>query len=105
MFNQRELMKAMQRMGMQMSEIDAEEVVIVKRNGGRIVIKDPSVSKISVQGQSVFQISGREEEINFNEEDIRIIMEQCNVSRNDAMKALKETNGDLASAILKFRKD
>ncbi|MEM1988609.1 MAG: nascent polypeptide-associated complex protein [Candidatus Woesearchaeota archaeon] len=105
MFNQRELMKAMQRMGMNMSEIEAEEVIIVKKDGKQLKIKNPSVSKINIQGQSIFQISGIEEEINYSEEDIQMIIEQCNVSREEAIKALKETNGDLAEAILKLKKD
>lgn len=105
MFNQRELMKAMQRMGLNTSEIDAEEVIIIKKDGKQLKIKNPSILKINIQGQSIFQISGVEEEINYSEEDVQMIIEQCNVSRDEAIKALKETKGDLAEAILKLKKD
>jgi alpha-NAC-related protein len=100
---------AMKKMGMQQEEIDADEVII-KLSGGEkeIVIRDPSVAKIVAMGQESFQISGEHEERTretestqeFNEEDVKTITEQTNVSETEAKAALAKVNGDLAAAIL-----
>ena len=103
MFNQREIMRMMQRMGMQMTNIDAKRVIIEKEDGSQIIIDNPSISKISMQGQNVFQITGKEKTINFNEDDIKLVMQQANVSKEEAIKALEESNGDLAEAIMKLQ--
>ena len=52
-------MKAvMKQMGIQQEEINAEKVTIDKTDGSKIVINNPSVVKIKMQGQENFQISG-----------------------------------------------
>ncbi|MEM2115628.1 MAG: nascent polypeptide-associated complex protein [Candidatus Woesearchaeota archaeon] len=104
MINPRDLQKAMQRMGMNLQEIEAKEVIILKKDNTQIKIKNPSVSKISISGQTIFQIAGVEEFINFTEEDIKLVMEQTNCSEEDAIDALKQANGDLAKAILSIKK-
>ncbi len=96
-------MRMMQRMGMQMTNIDAKRVIIEKEDGSQIIIDNPSISKISMQGQNVFQITGKEKTINFNEDDIKLVMQQANVSKEEAIKALEESNGDLAEAIMKLQ--
>ncbi len=103
MFNQREIMRMMQRMGMQMTNVDAKKVIIEKEDGSKIVIENPSISKISMQGQTVFQITGNEKIINFSEDDITLVMERANVSRDEAIKALEDSNGDLAEAIMRLK--
>jgi nascent polypeptide-associated complex subunit alpha len=49
----------MRRMGIKTENVDATEVIIVKRSG-KIILKDPSVTIMTVQGQKTYQISGRE---------------------------------------------
>ena len=39
----------------------------------------------------------------YKEEDILLVSQQANVTPEEAEKALEETNGDLAQAILKFK--
>jgi nascent polypeptide-associated complex subunit alpha len=103
--NPRQIERMMKQMGMQMSHIDAEEVII-KTPEKEIVISDPDVSKINLMGQETFQITGnvseraREES---EEEDLETIMEQTGVSRIEAKKTLEETK-DLAEAILRLKK-
>ncbi|MFP3307362.1 MAG: ubiquitin, partial [Thermocladium sp.] len=36
-------------------------------------------------------------------DDVRLIMDQTGVTRDEAIKALRESNGDLAEAILKLQ--
>jgi len=85
---------------MEMEEINAMEVII-KTPGKDILIKDPVVTKVKVQGQETFQIQGTITE-SLPEEDIRIVMEQTGSTREEALKALEETD-DIAEAIIKLQ--
>ncbi len=99
MFNQREIMRMMQRMGMNMKEIKAKKVII-ETEDGNIIINEPSVSKIVAQGKSIYQISGAEEIESFSKEDINIVKEKTGVNEEDAKEALKKSKGDIAEAIM-----
>lgn len=98
--NKKMLEKAMQQLNVKQEEIDADEVII--KGSKSFVIKNPNVVKVNVMGQETLQITGTIEEL-INEDDVKMIMEQANCSREKAIKALKESNGDLASAILSLK--
>ena len=101
-FDPKKMQAVMKQLGMSQEEIEASRVVIETENG-KIIIEEPSVSKISVQGQETFQISGKvKEEISISKEDIETISEKPGVSKEKAREMLEETNGDLAEAILKL---
>ena len=91
----------MKQMGINQQDIPSQRVIIEKEDGGKIIITNPSVLKIKMQGQESFQISGdiSEKEEKFSEEDVQIIMEKTNCSKEKAVGALEKT-GDLAEAIL-----
>lgn len=95
----------MKQMGIAQAEISASRVIIEKTDGGKIVIENPSVTRIKMQGNESFQISGDtnevEEEEDFSEEDVKTIMEKTGCSEEDAINTLEET-GDLAEAIMKL---
>ena len=103
--NPKQLERAMKQMGMQMSNIEAEEVVI-KATDKEIVISNPQVSKVNMMGQETFQITGdvserpREE---VSEEDVDMVADQAGVSREEAKSVLEETS-DIAEAIMKLKK-
>ena len=97
--------KAMKQMDIKQEEVDADEVII-KGSEKNIVIKNAQVTKINMQGNETFQISGdiTEEAIeDNNEEDIKTIMDQTSSTKEEAEKALSE-KGDLADAILSLTK-
>lgn len=90
----------MKQLGIRQEEIDAKRVIIEKDNG-KIVIDNPNVSKIKFQGQETWQIVGEgKEEQGISEDDIKTVMEKTGKTKKEAEKALKESNGDLAEAIL-----
>jgi len=91
----------MKQMGIKQQEIDASRVVI-ECEDKNIIIENPSVLKVNMQGQEQFQISGdiSEQEKGISEEDIKQIMEKTGKSKKEAEEALKNSNGDLAEAIL-----
>jgi nascent polypeptide-associated complex subunit alpha len=102
--NPKKMQAMMKQLGMSQDEIDASKVTIDKTDGSQIIITDPSVVKINMQGQDSFQISGEinEGEPDNSEGDLKTVMEKTNASEKDAKKALEETDGDLAEAILKL---
>ena len=92
----------MKQMGIAQEEINANRVII-ETDDKNIIINNPSVIKIKMQGQSNFQISGDISEENLeedSEEDIKTIMEKTGCSEEDAKQALEKNNNDLAEAIL-----
>lgn len=89
----------MSKMGIKQDNIDATRVIIEKSDG-KIIINNPNVVKITMQGQESFQITGEIEEQGSEEEDIAQIISKTGCKRNEAEKALKESGGDLAEAIL-----
>ena len=101
--NPKKIQAMMKQMGIDQDEIEAERVIIEKADG-RIVIENPNVVKIKMQGQESFQITGeaREEEAGVREEDIKLVMEKTGKNQKEAKKALEESNGDIAEAIVRL---
>ncbi|NQU79198.1 nascent polypeptide-associated complex protein [Candidatus Woesearchaeota archaeon] len=106
--NPRKMAQMMKRMGIQQVEIPATEVII-RTPDKELIITDPQVSKVNMMGQETLQIVGdiHEREIStepdISEDDIKTVMEQANVSEEDARKALEENKGDLAASIMSLQ--
>ncbi len=102
--NPKKMQAMMKQMGMSQDEIDASKVTIDKTDGNKIIIENPSVMKIKIQGQESFQVSGDvREEAGISKEDVETIMEKTGKSEGEARSALHKT-GDLAEAILELSK-
>jgi len=97
----RKIQGMMSKLGISQEEIKAKRVVIEKEDGN-IIIENPSVIKVKMQGQEQFQISGDVKEEKISEDDIKQVMEKVGCSREQAIEALEKFNGDLAEAILSF---
>jgi len=96
--------KMMKQMGIKSEELEATKVTIELKEGGRLVVFEPQVVQIEMQGQKSFQISGKvQEEQDAGEDDIRMVQEAAGVSREEAMNALRETGGDIAEAIIRLK--
>ena len=95
---------AMKKMGIKQDEVSASRVVIETLDNKKLVIKNPQVTKVEMAGQVSFQISGDVSEEEFSEEDIKLVMEQAQVSREKAVKSLQNNAGDIAQSILKLKK-
>ncbi len=101
----KKMQQVMKQMGIKQEEIDASRVIIERIDSGKIVINNPSVVKIVMQGQESWQISGEaheEETSRFSEEDVNLVMEKTGKSDEEARKAIEEADGDIAEAILKI---
>ncbi|MEK6914402.1 MAG: nascent polypeptide-associated complex protein [Nanoarchaeota archaeon] len=105
--NPKKMEAMMKQMGINQEEIDAVRVIIEKEDG-KIIIENPSVIKIDIQGQENFQVSGDvkeyEEESGKDkfEEDVKILMEKCNCLEEEARNALEKADGDLTEAIMEL---
>ena len=103
--NPRQMQKMMQRLGMQQQEIDAKQVII-RTSDKEIIFTNPNVSKVNAMGQETWQIIGNSEERlleNFSTDDVKTVMEQTGADERMSSKALTESKGDLAEAILKLK--
>jgi len=109
--NPKQMQTMMKRMGIKMEEIDAEEVII-RCSDREIVITNPGVAKVVMQGQASFQITGQEHtreieeaevSIEIDDDDVKMVAEQAGTSEDEARAALEETGGDIAEAIMKIK--
>jgi len=99
--------RMMERMGIDMKEIQNVQEVVIRTSDKEMHIRNPSVSEVNAQGNRVFQVAGDVEEVEieketFNEEDILLVQQQTGASREKAVAALEEANGEVARAILKL---
>lgn len=103
--NPKQIQGMMKKMGIAQNEINAERVIIECADKN-IIIENPSVMKISMQGNVSYQISGDESEESkesFSEDDIKIVMEKTGKSKAEVTKALEKNEGDIASAIIELK--
>jgi len=118
-FDPRKLQQMMSQMGIDLDEIDAEEVVI-RTADEELVFTDAEVQRMDAQGQSTYQIVGTptsrplgESEETADEadaeieagggdipdSDVEIVAQRTGVSEADARAALVAEDGDLAAAV------
>jgi len=100
----KKMQAVMKQMGISQSEIEASRVIIEKTDSSRIIINQPSVTKMTIQGKDMFQIQGdiEEAEAGISEEDIKIVAEKTGKNSKEAKKALESADGDIAEAILQL---
>ena len=113
--NPSEQKRMMQRMGMNMDTVADVQQVIIRTADKDIVIDEPEVAILQVQGQKMYQIIGGQVSEQapsqrgasaavaapaFSEEDVQLVADQTGKSLEKAKEALQECGGDLAKAIL-----
>ncbi|KSW11360.1 hypothetical protein CF15_00370 [Pyrodictium occultum] len=113
-FNPNELKKQLKRLGLKNVDIEtleAEEIVIRKREGRELVLITPQALVVKMPGGALMlqafaqQVEEREAGLEtvgaeVSEEDVRLVAEQTGVSLEEARKALEEAEGDIAAAIM-----
>ncbi len=101
--NPRQVEQAMRKLGVKQLKIDARRVII-ETSDKRLIINNPEVIKINMMGNESLQITGTiEEESNITEDDVNTVANQANVSNDQAKKALENSKGDLAAAIIELQ--
>ena len=99
--------RMMDRLGINMKEVPNVEEVVIKTPDREMHITNASVSEVNAQGQRVFQVMGDVEEVEvekktFSDEDILLVQQQTGATKEKAVAALEETDGEVARAILKL---
>ncbi|PSP96745.1 nascent polypeptide-associated complex protein [Halobacteriales archaeon QS_1_68_44] len=119
--NPRKMKQMMNQMGIDLTEIDAEEVII-RTEDVEYVFHDADVQRMDAQGQQTYQVVGEPDERprgeaieageadqadetdsggdmpDVAEQDVEIVAQRADVPESTAREALEET-GDLAAAV------
>lgn len=104
----KQMQRQMKKMGMDMKELKNVKEVIIRLEDKELIIPNAEVSLMNVMGQETYQVTGKAQEVEIEEEliipdeDIEMVANQAGVSKDEAEQALIDTNGDLAEAILKL---
>ncbi|MDZ7730821.1 MAG: nascent polypeptide-associated complex protein [Natrialbaceae archaeon] len=109
--NPRKMEQMMKQMGIDIEEIDAEEVII-RTADTDLVFSGPEVTKMDARGQETYQIVGSptEEEASGGTastesdeatpaDDVELVAQRTGVDEETARAALERTDGDLAAAV------
>ncbi|WP_457620706.1 nascent polypeptide-associated complex protein [Methanopyrus sp.] len=105
----RKLQRLMREMGMEQEPISGvERVEIHLKDGSKLIFEKPQVIRMKIMDQEFYQVAGKAkrekpEEEPFTDEDVKLVAEQAGVSEEEARKALEETGGDLAEAIMRLQ--
>jgi nascent polypeptide-associated complex subunit alpha len=109
----RDAKRMMQKMGMKIDEIDGVTEVLIRTATREIIIKEPVVTSVVVQGQRMYQVTGGSSHERtpsaeaappeVPEEDVNLVAAQTGKTVDEAKAALKESGGDLAEAILRLK--
>ncbi|ABR56476.1 nascent polypeptide-associated complex protein [Methanococcus aeolicus] len=117
----RQMQKMMSDMGMDSKDIKVLKITM-ELEDKIMVFEKPKVQVMDVMGNKTYTITGRaknikkddikaeqkeqikdeEVKLDITKEDIEMVVNQCEVSEEEAKKVLEECNGDIAEAILKL---
>jgi len=104
--NPKQMQGMMKQLGIKTEELNAKRVIFELEDGSKLIIEEPNVNVMNTQGQKIYSVVGKAvEEKGISEDDLKMVIEQSGAEKEDAEKALKETNGDIAEAIMKLKKE
>lgn len=95
----------MKKMGISQIQLPVNRVVFEMADGN-LIINEPSVLKVKMQGQETYQVSGEaveESAESFSDEDIALVVEKTGKSKDEVREALEESDGDIAEAIIELK--
>ncbi|MHA1666220.1 MAG: nascent polypeptide-associated complex protein [Candidatus Thorarchaeota archaeon] len=123
----KQMARMMKKMGIEQKDLEGVKEVIIRFADKEWVISNPQVTAIKQSGAETYQVGGSKTEraisgtassssdsvteeeapapeIEIPMEDAALVAGQTGVDIETAKQALKETEGDLAAAILKLRR-
>jgi len=102
----RDMRRMLDKMGLDMKDLGTIEEVVIRTETKELYITKPQVIEMKGKDSTIFQVVATDIEEKqrdipmFKEEDIILVMQQANVSKEKAIHALTDTKGDMAQAIL-----
>jgi nascent polypeptide-associated complex subunit alpha len=131
--NDRKMQQMMKQMGIDMTDLDAEEVII-RTPEEELVFTDADVQRMDAQGQQTYTIVGEPDsrprgeggssagesgsdddgqplieesegdgDAEIPEEDVELVASQAGVSKSEAREALEDADGEPAAAIANLK--
>jgi len=104
--NPRQLNQMMKKLGINIKNIENVEKVIIQTDLKEYIFDHAEVTVMEAQGQKTFQITGnpkiKDREEDTLKDDVKLVMDQTGKSETEVRKALEETKGDIAEAIVKL---
>ena len=117
--NSRKMQQMMEQMGIDIDELDAEEVII-RTADKELVFTDADVQRMDAQGQETYNIvgnpetrergdagdtddGGSDDEAGIPQEDIETVVEATGASEAEAREALEAANGMPVEAIQRLQ--
>jgi nascent polypeptide-associated complex subunit alpha len=94
------------KMGLEMKDIGNVEEVVIKTETKELYLLKPQVIEMKGKDSTIFQvvasdIEEKQREVpSFKDEDILLVIQQSNSTREKAIQALTDARGDIAQAIL-----
>jgi nascent polypeptide-associated complex subunit alpha len=112
----RKMQQMMKQMGIDVDELDAEEVIIRKSDGEELVFENPDITVMDARGQETYQVVGEPESREASasavesgdedaasggipDSDVELVAQRTGASEDEAREALEATDGDLAAAV------
>lgn len=95
----------MKKMGISQEELPVRKVIF-EMEGTNLVIEEPNVMRIKMQGQESFQVTGEVSEESaelFSSEDVEMVASQTGKSEAEVRSALERSEGDIAEAIMELK--
>ena len=104
--NPKQMQAMMKQFGIKSEPLEVKKVTFELENK-KLVIDNPSVTAIDMQGQKTYQVLGeaKEEAQGVPENDVKMVAEQAGVSEEQAKAELEKTDGDIAQAITNLKKE
>ena len=120
--NPRKMQQMMKQMGIDVTELDAEEVII-RTAEEELVFTDAQVTRMDAQGSQTYQVVGEPESRErgagagagdadteetpgadeaIPDDDVQLVVERAGVTPDEAREALAAEDGDLAAAITRL---
>lgn len=109
----RDMRRMLEKMGIEIEELQNVKEVIIRTDKEEYFIKKPAVNLVKMQGTLSFEIMGgeltknqleiKEAPLEIKEDDVLLVARETGVSKEVAEKVLRESNGDIALAILKIQ--
>ena len=100
--NAKKMAGMMKKMGISQTQLNVKRVVF-EMDEGNLVIEDPAVIKIMMQGQESYQVTGEvveESAESFSEDDVKMVIDKTGKNEDEVKAALEESDGDIAEAIM-----
>jgi nascent polypeptide-associated complex subunit alpha len=95
----------MKKMGISQEALPVRRVIF-EMNDGNLIIEDPSVIRVKMQGQETYQVSGEAVEEStelFSDDDVEMVMNQTGKAIEEVKVALEKAGGDIAEAIMNLK--